>query len=117
MNEQNGFVDTMSKAAPGAVEIVQLKFRAGVSADDQLQAMRDLDGIASKMAGFVSRDYFYDQGNKQWVDLVLWQDAGAAKAAGDAIMQAEGVAQIFAQLDESATSLAHYSRMGGARAG
>lgn len=97
----------------GAIEIVIGKFKAGVTMERQLDALAKISQIASRLDGFVERHYFYSDAAQQWVDFIVWQNAAMAQQASQQIGEDPEALAIFELLDESATALSHYTRMGG----
>lgn len=99
-------------AAAQVYEVVQVSFKAEVALEQQAEAMDTLNSVVSQFDGFVSRQYFYDEDNQRWLDLIHWSDLELAKAASKTVMQNSQATAVFVLMDEKNTQLSYYKRVG-----
>lgn len=60
-------------------EFVLLEFQRGVPLPEQVEIMRQLDGMVATLDGFLAREYFYSSDQRRWLDHLVWADRGAAE--------------------------------------
>lgn len=107
-------MDKMNTAQTTDVyEVVFTKFKEGTTLDAQIAAMAQLNDVVSQFEGFKSRNYFYSEENKHWVDMVVWTDVERAKRASEQAMANPTAGEVFMLMDESAMIFSHYHRQGG----
>jgi hypothetical protein len=75
-------------------EFVTFRFNDGSSYAEQVAVMHKLDGVISPLDGFVSREYFYDRADQQWLDHLVWASLEAADAS-QKLLQQPDIAAIF----------------------
>ncbi|OJJ22151.1 hypothetical protein BKI52_08930 [marine bacterium AO1-C] len=90
----------------GAIELVIFKFKAGVSEDEGIQAMKTLNDFVSKQPGFISRKFSKKEENT-WVDLVFWKSMQEAETASKLVMQSPKCLEAFKVIDESSMQMMH----------
>ncbi|HEV8558425.1 MAG TPA: hypothetical protein VGR06_18795 [Actinophytocola sp.] len=61
------------------LEFVRFKLRDGVTDEELLEASRGVDAFLAEAPGFQSRQLYRDP--THWIDLVVWSDLAAARAA------------------------------------
>lgn len=60
-------------------EFVLLEFQRGIPLAEQVEIMRQLDGMIAALDGFLAREYFYSSEERRWLDHLVWTDRGAAE--------------------------------------
>lgn len=102
--------------AGDAFEIVSMKFKDGISIEDQKASMEKLNSVVKKFEGFKSRDYYYSEENGRWFDFVVWSDLKLAKRASEQAMKDPVAGEVFMKMDEKTMIFSHYNRVGGVKA-
>jgi hypothetical protein len=98
---------------PGADEVhefIVFKFKSGVSEDQQVSTMRDLDTFLKCLPGFRTREYFYSATDKRWVDHIVWADRAAALASRR-VTEHPIAADLFALFNQSSIVFSRYQRI------
>jgi hypothetical protein len=96
----------MSKAH----EFVIFNFKAGIELATQKELMAKIDDCATKLDGFLKRNYYYSEDSKKWIDHVIWETHQHAKNASEAIMQDPTALEIFQQIDDSNMMMSHFNQ-------
>lgn len=90
----------------GAIELVIFKFKAGVSENDGIAAMKTLNDFVEKQPGFISRK-FAKKDNNSWVDLVFWRSLQEAETASKLVMESPQCLEAFKVIDDSSMQMMH----------
>lgn len=104
--------NTMNLAEPMTLEVVLTTFNKDLDSNAQKQEMAKLNTIVNTLPGFISRSYFFNQEQQQWVDLVVWQDPSSAENAGKLVMSNAVALSVFEKMDQSKTNFGHYKQEG-----
>lgn len=93
------------------VEIAIFKSKAGVTREQFLGTVDAVSEWAKRQPGFISRDLTYSPDGDSWIDVIWWEDIGAARAAAEAAMTSESCAPMFAAIDLEGTQMLHGERV------
>ena len=91
-------------------EFIVFKFKSGVTHDDQVATMRELDTFLTCLPGFRNREYFYSTTDKRWVDHIVWVDRAAALASRR-VTEHPIAADLFARFNQSSIVFSRYQRI------
>lgn len=89
---------------PKVMEIVS--YRTSGDREAFVAASREIDGWAQRQQGFVSRHVVHkDDGS--WMDLLLWDNLDAAKAAADKFGSEMGTCAAATMIESDSVSIFH----------
>lgn len=89
------------------LELVTFQLRSGIAADAFLKASRTAEEFIKKQPGFLYRSLCQQQDTGDWLDVLYWQDNGAAEAAGKAVCSAEETAEFMSMIDPQSVTMRH----------
>ena len=104
---------TLQADAQHAYEIVSFKYKSDVPFTTQQQSTEQLNEIASRFEGFVSRDFYYSAEADRWFDFIVWESLENAKTASEQVMQNPEALKVFELMDQDSMLFSHYQRLGG----
>ena len=91
-------------------EFIVFKFKSGVTQEQQVATMRELDTFLTRLPGFRNREYFYSTTDKRWVDHIVWADRAAALASRR-VTEHPIAADLFALFNQSSIVFSRYQRV------
>jgi hypothetical protein len=91
-------------------EFIVFKFKSGVPHDQQVATMRELDTFLKPLQGFRSREYYYSNSDKRWVDHIVWVDRAAALASRR-VTENPLAADLFALFNQNSIVFSRYQRV------
>lgn len=88
------------------IELCLFKLADGATDSDFLSANEQVSSWLKDQPGFKFR-CLSKKADSQWVDIVHWQSADAARTAGDKFMQELGDSAFFSLLDPETVDMSH----------
>lgn len=89
------------------VELVSFELEAGTDEADFLKGNEGVQAFVRGLEGFVYRSLCKNEESGQWVDIVYWADADAAKQASDAFMNSPACVAWASMIDRETLSMQH----------
>lgn len=102
---------TSISAQADITEIVVNKFKPGLSYEKELALTKTLNDFVKTQPGFLSREVYFDEKQKSYVDIVRWKDE---KSAVDAAKKAEGsptCQPVFSQIEQQGMIFLHAKKI------
>lgn len=94
-----------------AHEIIVVVFKPGISYEEQAETMKRIGENSSKTEGFVSRQIFYTDVEKRWIDYIIWRDMAAADASIEDAKAFPESAELFGKIDQEKSVWSRYKRV------
>ncbi|RFU76493.1 hypothetical protein TARUN_5740 [Trichoderma arundinaceum] len=98
-------------ASQQAHEIIVVYFKDGIDYDEQLETMKQIGINSSKTEGYISRQIFYAEPDKRWIDYFIWRDMAAADASIENAKVIPGADGLFAKIDQEKSVWSHYYKV------
>ena len=94
-----------------AHEIIVVVFRPEIGLVEQKEVMKRIGAISATTDGFVSRQTFYTEVDKRWIDYIIWRDLAAADASIENAKTFPKAATLFAKIDRAKSVWSRYTQV------
>lgn len=101
-----------TKVSTESFEIVSFAYKTDVPFDTQFSSTQALNEIVNKLKGFKSRAFYFSEDYQRWFDFIVWESQQDAQNASKQIMKTPEALEIFALMDDTTLSFAHYQKLG-----
>ena len=92
-------------------EIVVSKFKPGLDQKTEIDLTKSLNEFLKEQPGFKSRDVFFDEKQKMYVDLVAWKDEKSAKDAAAKAEKSPICQPVFSQIEQQGMIFLHSKKL------
>lgn len=92
-------------------EIVVSKFKPGLDQKKEVDLTKSLNEFSKNQAGFKSREVYYDEKQKMYVDLVTWKDEKSAKDAAAKAEKSPVCQPVFSQIEQQGMVFLHAKKL------
>ncbi len=89
------------------MELCSFSLKSGVSHDDFNSTHATTNQWMKQQPGFMSRSLCFEEEKNQWRDVIRWQSAAHACAAGKAFIEAETNQAFMQMIDEESLNMEH----------
>lgn len=92
-------------------EIVVSRFKPGLTKEKEVELAKSLNSFIKSRPGFKTREVFYDEKQKLYVDLVRWKDRASAEAAAKEAEKSPTCQPVFSQIEEQGMVFLHADKI------
>jgi hypothetical protein len=92
-------------------EVVVSKFKPGLDQKKEVDLTKSLNEFLKEQPGFKSRDVFFDEKQKMYVDLVTWKDEKSAKDAAAKAEKSPICQPVFTQIEQQGMVFLHAKKL------
>ncbi len=92
-------------------EVVVSKFKQGLDQKKEVDLTKSLNQFLKDQPGFKSREVFYDEKQKMYVDVVAWTDEKSAKDAAVKAEKSPICQPVFSQIEQQGMIFLHAKKM------
>ena len=92
-----------------SIEVVRYALNNGISTDSYKESSNQLNNELQPVDGFFKRDVYFNEEQRLWLDIVLWESVDVAKAAEEHLMKNGKAKSFFNAINPLTVKMNHFT--------